>query len=366
MKDSHLRMLSTLAAVAAAAGLSFVLGRWSSDEPRPAAATLAATAAAPIRETPRASRAFDLPPPARAERAAGRAAQRALEADHDLDHLATVAPPPAPEGPVKDPKAAVKGALDAVGQAMAAPSDHHIAEAAQAAAGVLETLMQRDAGVLAEAVRRFAEVDDPLQLDVLATLLGRVQDPVVEALALRLSLEDPRPRHRAAALQVLDGLDTPLARPIALAALRREVDQDVRRAALHALPPARGASAEEAADVVASLVQVLEGDADAEARRRAALRLAEWHREPGDLAPVQAHLLRDPSVDVRAGCAFALELAGRRLPELQRALAGALKNPKEDPFVRETAWRALGALSPLPPDVQDVYRLAQLAREAGS
>lgn len=73
--------------------------------------------------------------------------------------------------------------------------------------------------------------------------------------------------------------------------------------------------------------------------------IGRWRRSAADLAPVTHGLGSDPVGAVRAGCAFALELAGDRSAASQAALVAALDDV--DPFVGETAWRALGSLGPL-------------------
>ena len=94
------------------------------------------------------------------------------------------------------------------------------------------------------------------------------------------------------------------------------------------------------------------------------MRLGEWHRDVADLNPVIAALAQDASVNVRAGCAFAFELAGRREPVVLAALVSTLRNPLEDPLVRENAWKALGSLAPLPSGAHAAYADYGLVMEA--
>ena len=74
-----------------------------------------------------------------------------------------------------------------------------------------------------------------------------------------------------------------------------------------------------------------------------------------NMAPVLTALAGDPEPSVRAGAAFAVEMAGRRSPAILDALAATLASPGEDPLVQENAWRALGALSPLPEAAHRAY-----------
>ncbi|MBI4575957.1 MAG: HEAT repeat domain-containing protein [Planctomycetes bacterium] len=196
---------------------------------------------------------------------------------------------------------------------------------------------------------------DPAEIESLAATLGRLRDPEVEAWALELAAGAASWRLRAAAFDILDALDTPAARDVALSALRRESEVEVRRSALYALGEPEGVSREEARPVTAELAAVLARDADGEARRRAAVLLGTWGEGAGDLAPVVAALERDPDPGVRAGCAFALELARDRTGAVVAALARTVAAPGEDPLVRENAWRALGALGPLPSEAQGAW-----------
>jgi hypothetical protein len=221
-----------------------------------------------------------------------------------------------------------------------------------------------DPQALAAALERFRVLRDPEQLRGLAAALGAIRDPEVEELALELAHTSTDSARRAAAFDILDAFDSPGARTLTLDVLGGDSDRTLRRAALRALPQARGAVHADARPVVAALTRVLQSDPDAELRRRAATRLAEWHTQASDLNPVLRALAEDPSVDVRAGCAFACELAARRDTAVVRALTTRLADAGEDPLVRENAWRALGSLGPLAPESQAAYASFQEERVA--
>ncbi|MCO5165606.1 MAG: HEAT repeat domain-containing protein [Planctomycetes bacterium] len=216
---------------------------------------------------------------------------------------------------------------------------------ADAAHAALTAAMQADPRTVERVAGRLQTTRDPLEAEVLAALLGQFADPAVEQAALELAAKSADPALRVVGFDLLDALDLPSARPVALAALDREVDTDVRRAALHALPPPDGASIDEAVEVVSRLVRVVAQDADPETRRRAARVLGDWSPAPEALEGLVAALRRDAAPEVRAGAAFGLELARTADPRARAALVAALED--EDELVRENAWRALGAAAPL-------------------
>lgn len=237
----------------------------------------------------------------------------------------------------------------------AAPDDERLCDDALASMDALERAVASDPQAMAEALARLRRTTDPAELELLAAVLARIQDQEVEETALELTRAGD-PAAQAAGFDMLDALDLPSGRTAALDGLARARDPQVRRAALRALPPPVGASLDEAAGVVASLSGLVTADADPELRRRAAVELGRWHRVPDDLSPLLLALERDPDPNVRAGAAFGLELAARRDPSLVAALVAAVRRPDEDPLVRENAWKALGALGPLPAEVQADYR----------
>lgn len=240
-------------------------------------------------------------------------------------------------------------------------------EEARAAFERLEVAVHEDPAALEQALGRLERGHDPDELELMAALLGRVRDPRVERLALRMATTDALPDRRRAGFEVLDGLDTLAAAPAVLEALERERDVAVRRAALHAVPPPAGASERDATAVVGALERVLTGDDDPESRRRAAVALGAWGRPGAGLDAVVHALLRDPSVDVRAGAAWALEVARSDDPAIRAALVQALGRPGEDPLVRDNAWHALGAAGRLADGEQAVwtaYAQEVAAREA--
>lgn len=226
--------------------------------------------------------------------------------------------------------------------------DHdEAAHEADAAYTALATALAADPRAVERVAARFSQVRDPLEAEVLAAVLGQFRDPAVEQAALAVATGSPDAALRVAGFDLLDALDLPAAREAALTALDREADPAVRRAALHALPPSDGASLSEAAEVVGRLARVLRTDADVEARRRAARGLGDWGQSAEAREALVAALRRDASPAVRAGAAFGLERARSGDPQVRAALVAALGD--DDDLVRENAWRALGALAPLPP-----------------
>ncbi len=254
--------------------------------------------------------------------------------------------------------------LAAARASRAAPDDHD----AQQLAGVLaHSLVRRllaDPTALEEALAQLARLHDPDELADLAAVLGQIRDPEVEAAALALAGGAGTAAQRTAALHILDALDAPAAREVALSILANETDRELRRAALHAIPEPEGIGTADAASVTATLVATLANDPDEEAARRAVVLLGRWRRDDSDLAPVLHALSNDPRAGVRAGAAFALEVAGARSPSVVTELAAALTREDEDPVVRENAWRALSALSPLPDDARRAWRAYADARQA--
>lgn len=357
MNEAQTKTMAMVGAVLAVGVVSFMIGRWSAPEDAPRAALQGGGGAA--LQPGRAP--VDAPPPISVEGAGGH--------DDHQGHDHPAQPGPGPSGVVPTlpkPGAPVdfNKVFEAAKKAFEAPDDHHIGEAALAAAGELELRLLTDPVALDAALERFPDLTDQAELEILAAVLGRVRDPEVEDLALRLAQDRANPLRRAAALDILDSLDTPKAREVALGVLQQAVDVNVRRAALRAVPEPQGASQAEAQGVVESLTQILANDTDPELRRRSAVMLGTWSRSQADLQPVVDHLIGDPSVDVRAGAAFGLELSRSRDPNVIEALTRALRNTGEDPLVRDNAWKALGAISPLPPAAHQAYQAYAEEREA--
>ena len=357
MNEAQTKMMAIAGAVLAVGVVSFLTGRWSAPEPPPRVVIQGeGGGVGPAQRT-----LVDAPPPSSGS------GSLAGHDDHDgHDHGAHTNSPSGVTPTLPKPGTPVdfQRVFDAAKKAFEAPDDHHTNEAALAAAGELELRLLTDPVALDAALERFPQLVDQAELEILAAVLGRVRDPEVEDLALRLAQDRTNPLRSAAALDILDSLDTPKAREVALNVLQQAVDVNVRRAALRAVPEPQGASQDEARGVVQSLIDILANDPDSELRRRAAVMLGTWHRSQADLQPVINHLISDPSVDVRAGAAFGLELSRSRDPAVIDALTRTLVNTGEDPLVRENAWKALGAISPLPPAAHQAYRTYAEEREA--
>lgn len=244
-------------------------------------------------------------------------------------------------------------ALDLADRAVAAhrrvaEGDHdEAAHEADAAYEALAAALAADPRAVERVAERFRGARDPLEAEALAGVLGQFRDPAVEQAALEVATRSADAALRALGFYLLDALDLPAAREAALAAIDRETDPAVRRAAIFALPPSDGASLDEAAEVVGRLVRVLRTDPDVETRRRAARGLGDWGQLVEAREALVAAMRGDPAPEVRAGAAFGLERARAGDAQVRAALVAALGD--DDDLVRENAWRALGALAPLPP-----------------
>ncbi len=329
-------VLIACAGAAVGATLMGVLG--PAGEPAPASAQVVATSAPTSAPT--------------APRERRRGAERAGCGHAAHDGSSTGAAPAArPSAPDSGDLGAA--ALDLLQQTVAAErrvaeGDHdEAAHEADAAYASLAAALAADPRAVERVADRFRQVRDPLEAEVLAAVLGQFRDPAVEQAALEVATRGGDAALRVAGFDLLDALDLPAARAAALTAIDRESDPAVRRAALHALPPPEGASIAEAAEVVGRLARVLRSDADPEARRRAARALGDWGQSVEARDALVAALRGDPASEVRAGAAFGLERARSGDPQVRAALVSALGD--EDDLVRENAWRALGALAPLPP-----------------
>lgn len=355
MNDSQTKTAAMVGATAAVGLICFLIGRWTAPEAEPRVVTQTKV----VREPGVSGPGVDAPSPGTSSHDGH---------DHGPGASGEDPKPGDPSVPIEIPKKGAPLNLEkvfaAAKQAFEAPDDHHIGEAATAAAGELEMRLLTDPAALEAALERFPQLTGQAELEVLAAVLGRVRDPIVEQTALRYAIDRTNPVRRAAALDILDALDTPHARPVALDVLAESRDTNVRRAALRAVPEPQGASQDEAQRVVESLTQILQNDTDSELRRRSAVMLGTWARDQRDLQPVIDHLIGDGSVDVRAGAAFGLELSRSRDPAVINALTQTVLNGGEDPLVRENAWKALGAISPLPPEAAKAYQAFLQERDA--
>lgn len=174
----------------------------------------------------------------------------------------------------------------------------------------------------------------------LGALLATLNDPEVAQLALELQQSGSRTGQltgleMAARLQRND----PALRTQALQLLRAAGhDAELAAAALQVLRREPTGSAEQQA-VMDGLLASLQ-HADAEVRRRAVIATADWAASANALAPVVA-ALADPSIDVRAGAAFALGRTRFVSPQAEGQLVARMDDVAEDWTVRDLAWRAL-------------------------
>ena len=356
MNDSQTKTLAMVGATALVGVVSFLVGRMTAPEAEPKVVTQTKI----VREPGGKGPGVEAPPPG----ATGHEGHGHGPGEHGAGSAGSPGGGPVPQLPKPGAPLNLDKVFTAAKEAFEAPDDHHINEAATAAAGALEMRLLTDPAALEEALKRFPDLTGQAELEVLAAVLGRVRDPIVEQTALRYAIDRTNPLRRAAALDILDALDTPHARPVALDVLDESRDVNVRRAALRAVPEPQGASQDEAQRVVESLTQILANDTDPELRRRSAVMLGTWARNQQDLQPVINHLVGDSSVDVRAGAAFGLELSRSRDSAVLNALTRTVLNGGEDPLVRENAWKALGAISPLPLEAAKAYQAFQQERDA--
>jgi HEAT repeat protein len=223
--------------------------------------------------------------------------------------------------------------------------------------------LRGDPAALAAAIERFRSETDPQKLMALATLLGQIKEPSVEALALELARSGDLP-HRLAALELLDRFETPAAIPVASEILAREGDPALLQAAIYALPDPSGVAMETARAVDRELARLSREAPDAETRRRAVERLWRWAATPEDEAAIVASLRDDPDASVRCGAAFALGMRRTTNAAAIRALADTLARREEDPSVRWMCWQALGRAGPLPPEALAAYQAFEIESEA--
>ncbi|MDF1666836.1 MAG: HEAT repeat domain-containing protein [Planctomycetota bacterium] len=252
------------------------------------------------------------------------------------------------------PSMPLADALKVARAAFAAPNNLEVQETAKLAAGGLYVHLKTNPADLARSLTQLSSSNRQDEADFLASVLGRIHDPIVEKTALELAERGPD-ASKAAAFDILDAFDTPAALIPALRALSSNQSVQVRRAALRAIPKPEGLDHDTANEVVKQLTETLKNDEDPEARRRAALLLGDWQRSIAEFWPVIEALSQDQDINVRAGCAFACEISGLKDSRVINVLAGVLSRVQEDPLVRENAWRALGRLSPLPKTAELAY-----------
>ena len=252
-------------------------------------------------------------------------------------------------------KVPLNAALEAARRAENSPDSEEMrAEAREAATGLYFQLSKNPVA-LAGALRRIPNLTDRGEMGMLAAVLARINDPEVEQMALALT-KSSSPLVREGAFDILDGLDSPGARAVALKALAVETEPDIRRAALRAIPDSSGATVDEASETVRQLTEILGRDEDPETRRLAAISLASWHRDLSEFLAVLKALRGDGSATVRGGCAFACEIAGRKEVQIVTVLIQVLQSKDEDSVVRDNAYRALKVMGPLSAGASQVFK----------
>lgn len=190
---------------------------------------------------------------------------------------------------------------------------------------------------LAWALDKFRANPDSEVGGMLAVVLGQLKDPEVEATALALAR-----RGSPAGLDLLDRLD--IVNPEthrAVLDLIRSGDEKILAGSLYALH--RGVPDPSETRETLATISPLASHTDVEVRRRAVIAIAEWATDAAGLDPV-IRALQDPSVDVRAGAAFALSQTRLLHPGTVDALASRISDAREDWTVRDQAWQALARM----------------------
>lgn len=252
-------------------------------------------------------------------------------------------------------KTPLNDALKAAREAENSPDSEEAQSGAREAARGLYFKLSTDPTALAGALQRLPNLTDRGEIGMMAAVLAQIRDPEVENLAIAMT-KSPSALVREGAFDILDGLDAPGARGVALKALSTETEPEIRRAAVRAIPDSSGASVKDATETVRQLAEVLSRDQDPETRRLAAISLASWHRDLSEFAPVLNALRRDSSPRVRAGCAFACEIAGRKESQIAEVLVQVLQLKEEDSVVRDNAYRALRVMGPLSAAASEIFK----------
>ncbi|MBZ5714524.1 HEAT repeat domain-containing protein [Nannocystis pusilla] len=218
------------------------------------------------------------------------------------------------------------------------PSDSH--KRGEVALAALLRVIERDDEARTQVLAEFAATEDDALRGRLAVALGLVDDPRVEAVALRMARPHEPLARRLAALDLLDRRDSvdpeivggiaellagdepPAVHARALYALGRPQDDPalVRRVLAAVRPHALGPGGE--------------------LRARALWVTAQWARAEPDLAPVLAALGHE-DWRLRAAACFALGQARLHTAAAEAALVARMTAEDERPAVRDRAWRSL-------------------------
>ncbi len=198
--------------------------------------------------------------------------------------------------------------------------------------------------------------------EMIAVVLGQIRHPAVEKAALDLARSGTSLSRQLAGLDLLDRLDieNPATRRTVLDLLRSDRRPEIISGALYALH--HGVPNPSEIPIVMGILTQLTSNADAEVRRRTVIAIAEWAPDTASLEPVVL-ALRDPSVDVRVGAAFALSRSRVVSEDIRDALSSRVSDRREDTAVREQAWQALGQFR-LDPRSYAVYEEFRRLREA--
>lgn len=276
-------------------------------------------------------------------------------------HLAPAGPSPAPRGvlaPAPDPvlvmqaqapRAEPPEPASAASASPPAPVDparwlarlvQHSAPHHERLQGELIQELAHNPQAMAWALTRMRGVVGTPEGAELGALLASFSDPQVAQLALELQQSGQRSA-QVAGLEMAARLqrNDPQLRAQALTLLRQQgSDPDVAAAALYALRREPAGSAEQGQ--VLGALQATVQHPTPEVRRRAVIALADWAPDAASLGPV-VQALQDPSLDVRAGAAFALGRTRFVTAQAEPQLVARMSDEREDWAVRDLAWRAL-------------------------
>jgi len=174
----------------------------------------------------------------------------------------------------------------------------------------------------------------------LKLILGEFRDENIESAAFAMTAPGNDPQDRLAGLELLQqmGVESGETLDVALTIINQESDVQLVGAALDTLQrqvvsPAKNREIRE------SILPLL-ADSDAETRRKSVIAYSDWVSTSDNANPIVA-ALDDPSVDVRAGAAFALGKVPTKSTNMRNALVQRVGDSNEDWAVREQAWFAL-------------------------
>lgn len=176
--------------------------------------------------------------------------------------------------------------------------------------------------------------------EVLGMILSEFKDANIEAAALAMTKPGNDARDRLAGIEMLQrmGIENSETLQAALQIVNEETDTQLVNVALDTLQHQAVSTTQNQAIRETILPRL--GDADPEVRRRSVIAYSDWVTNADAAAPI-IQALNDPSVDVRAGAAFAISKVSAKSIEMRDALVQKVRDDEESWDVREQAWHAL-------------------------